>query len=54
MIHRELSIAIGKMLNLLLLGDDLLVKQIDLLGRYGFIGGLCLLAGGRGLSTNVV
>jgi hypothetical protein len=54
MIHRELSIAIGEMLDLLLLGDNLLVEQVDLLGGYGLVVGLGLLAGSRGLSANVV
>jgi hypothetical protein len=54
MIHGELCIAIREMLDLLLLGDNLLVEEVDLLGGCGFIVGLVLLAGSRGLSANVV
>jgi hypothetical protein len=54
MIHCELSIAIGEMLDLLLLGDNLLVEQVNLLRGSGLVVGLGLLAGGRGLPANIV
>ena len=54
MIHGELRIAIGEMLDLLLLGEDLLVEEVDLLGRNGLVGRLGLLARSRRFSANVV
>jgi hypothetical protein len=42
------------MLDLLLLRDNLLVKKINLLGRYGVIAGLGLFSWCGGLSSNVV
>lgn len=54
MIHCKLSIAIGQMLNLLLLGDNLLVEQVDLLGGDRLFVALGLFARSWGLSANVV
>jgi hypothetical protein len=42
------------MLDLLLLGNNLLVKQINLLGGYGFIVGLGLFPWRGGLASNIV
>jgi hypothetical protein len=54
MIHCKLGIAIGEMLNLLLLGDNLLVEQVDLLSGCGVVVGLGLLARSRGLPADIV
>lgn len=54
MIHGQSGIAIGEQLNLLLLGEDLLVEQVDLLGWHGVICGLSLFARSRGFAANVV
>jgi hypothetical protein len=54
MIHGELCIAIREMLDLLLLGDNLLVEQVDLLRGSGLVVALGLFAGGRGLPANIV
>lgn len=54
MVDGELSIAVGEMLDLLLLGEDLLVEEVDLLGGDRVVGRLGLLAGGRGFAANIV
>ena len=54
MIHCKLSIAIGEMLDLLLLGDNLLVEQVDLLGGDGLLVALGLLARSRSLPADIV
>jgi hypothetical protein len=54
MIHRELGVAIGEVLDLLLLGDNLLVEEVDLLGGHRVIGVLSLLSRGRCFSANVI
>lgn len=54
MVHRELRIAVRKVLDLLLLRDNLLVEQVDLLGGNGIVVILGLLAGRRGFSADVV
>lgn len=54
MIHCKLRITIGQMLDLLLLGDNLLVEEVDLLGRDRIVGALGLLPGRRCFAPNVV
>jgi hypothetical protein len=54
MIHRELGVAIGEVLDLLLLGDNLLVEEVDLLGGHRVIVALGLLSRGWCFSADVI
>lgn len=54
MIHGELCKAVGNVLDLLLLRNDLLVEQIDLLSGYRFFGACGRLAWRRGLATDII
>lgn len=54
MIYGQPGIAIGEQLNLLLLGEDLLVEQVDLLSGDRVICGLSLFARSRRFAANVI
>lgn len=54
MVDGELSIAVGQVLDLLLLGHDLLVQEIDLLCRDGVIMVAGLFTGRRRFPSNIV
>jgi hypothetical protein len=54
MIHGKLGVAIGEVLDLLLLGHDLLVEEVDLLGRNRVIVVLGLLSRSRCLSADII
>jgi hypothetical protein len=54
MVHGELGISVRKMLDLLLLREDLLVKQINLLSGSGVVVALGLLAGSGSFAANIV
>jgi hypothetical protein len=54
MVHGELCKAVGNVLDLLLLRNDLLVEQIDLLSGYRFFGACGRLAWRRGFATDII
>ena len=54
MVHGQLGVAIGQVLDLLLLRHNLLVQQIDLLGGNGFLVLSSWLARGRGFSSDII
>lgn len=54
MVNRHLRVAVGDVLDLLLLRDNLLVEKIDLLCWHRVIVGLGLLPRRRGFSPNII